>query len=218
MYHHVQPRQEAQNFFDETLTGWAARMRSAGCTTRYIQQELRYVERFVEAAGAFPWACGADDVDRYGADLARMHKASTVRQYQRALATYLGYLIDPAYDWSERCQQRFGMRPRQLCIPENTHKHVGTFDASPDRRALTPSELDRLFATLRDALDRAESSKRKGYYTIARDFAFLATVVGFGLRAREAARLELFDLSAATDTWAKAAYGPFGSDKIAAFK
>lgn len=204
---HTLPQKEA--FFDETIAGWATRMRAAGLLSTTIIVKCRAVRRFRASLERYTWECGHAHIDAYGATMAGRYAPATVRNYIGFLKDYYGYVSDPAYDWSARCRALFGVPFRQICVPENTLPHVSP-DGDPSRRSLTTAELERLFSAIRKGMERAGAVHRKGRLTAARDYALLATALGWGLRARELARLELFDLREAADHRLKARYGSCG--------
>jgi integrase/recombinase XerC len=198
------------DFLAETLDGWRNQHLAAGDEERSIAGEHRAVWTFVSQRNKFPWECTRADFDEFGAWLPTRYKASSIRQMQRAVKHYFSYLTDPAYDWDLECEARFGIRPRQICSRESMRKHAWSYEGDPHERPLTPGELEQLFACTKARMASAERSLRKGFFTIARDYALLATALCWGLRAREVAKLETFDLSAAVDTALKEAYGSLG--------
>jgi len=204
------PRSQPDVFFAETLAGFADRLLSCGNKKASIDQDRYHVAQFVRFANRYPWECTRRDVDKFGAYLATEFKSSTVRGYQQSLRRYLDYCADPAYDWSARARMLFGEPFVQLCVPENTRKHTWIYDADPQRRPLVDEELRALFTSIEAQMLDAPRGGHKGALTAARDYAMIATALGFGLRAREVARLETFDLSSQVDRELKVAYGSYG--------
>lgn len=198
------------DFLAETLDGWRDQRRAAGCKDRSIAHEQKSIWRFVAECNKLPWECTRADFDAFGASLDGRFAASTARQMQGAIARYFAYLTDPAYDWDLECERRFGLRPRQICSRLNMRSHAFIYEGDPAERALTSDELHTLFARTKARMLVAARSRRKGLLTIARDYALLATALAWGLRAREVAKLETFDFSAAVDATLKDAYGDLG--------
>jgi integrase/recombinase XerC len=197
-------------FFEETLDGYAAQRRSAGNQDRSILGELAIVRRFARTFGAPPHHADRSHVDGYFAGLARVFAPSTLRAHQYTMRRYFNYVTDPAYDWGRRCEEQFGIRLTQLCVPENTLKHAWRSEVGPGRRALSAQELSCLFGVMVAGITKAEHSHRKGVLTRARNYALLQCALGYGARAREIACAEIFDFGESTEQHAKERFGPYG--------
>jgi len=126
-----------------------------------------------------------------GADQAH----STVRSYQGAVASFLGYVCDPRYGWVAECEQRVGAVPRQICHEWNTATHVADYEGRPGRRPLSRTELQRLFDSCDEGVEAAAGSGRKGWLAAFRDATLFKVVYGWGLRRAEAAMLDVTDFS-----------------------
>src|SRR5579863_1094762 len=213
MYERILANQdlERRDFLERVLEGWRYRLQSAGDSPNFVKGEERAVRKFVGfLSGRGLWEATTNDADRYGASLARRYSPTTVRMAQGSMRRLYDYLCDRNYDWSRECYQRFGIEPRQIFLPENTFKHTLGYEANPQRRALSPSEVDRLFQALHAEVTRKSQGARKGYFTAGRDYAIIALSLAFGLRANESAHLELCDFGESVDPEVKATYGGFG--------
>jgi hypothetical protein len=120
-------------------------------------------------------------------------KRSTLRNYQQAIGSFCAYLIDPAYQWSTECEQRFGTHPVQVVHDWNTAVHVADAEADASKRAFTRNELIALFDHADDQVDRIRKAGRKGWLPTFRDAALLKTAYAFGLRRNESRMLDTVD-------------------------
>ncbi|MDR7304589.1 hypothetical protein JOF55_004833 [Haloactinomyces albus] len=108
-----------------------------------INGREQVLEAFARHADAFPWHWSAQMVDEWLGDLraVRNLKRSTLRNYQEAVQSFCAYIIDPAYGWSDECEQRFGTHPVQVVHEWNTAVHVTEAEEDAGKRALTRNEL-----------------------------------------------------------------------------
>jgi integrase/recombinase XerC len=76
----------------------------------------------------------------------------------------------------------------------NAVRHAQEYIGKPSgNRPLSRQEIKVLFGSLDPEIRRLQAEGHKGALTAARDLALLTTLYGWGLRRREAARLELHD-------------------------
>ena len=120
---------------------------------------------------------------------------STIRSYEGALAAFLDYACDPRYGWASECEQRMGVRPVQVCHEGNTAVHAAEYEGRPERRPLTRGELQAFLDAADDHVERASSSRRKGWLAAFRDATLFKVTYGWGLRRREAVMLDVPDLA-----------------------
>ena len=108
---------------------------------------------------------------------------------------FLAHVCDPRYGWIAECEQRVGARPVQVCHEDNLAVHVADSEGRPERRPLTREELQAFFDAADDLVERAASSRRKGWLATFRDASLFKVVYGWGLRRREAAMLDVADFA-----------------------
>ena len=120
---------------------------------------------------------------------------STVRSYEGALSAFLDYACDPRYGWAAECEQRVGVRLVQVCHEGNTAVHAAEYEGRPERRPLTRAELQAFLDAADDHVERAASSRRKGWLAAFRDATLFKVVYGWGLRRREAVMLDVTDFA-----------------------
>ena len=70
---------------------------------------------------------------------------STIRNYQMAVAMFVGFVCDRRYGWVELCEERFGSHPVQVFHEWNTATHTAEFEARPTNRPFSRDELQRFF-------------------------------------------------------------------------
>lgn len=186
------PLRPEPGLFEAMLSGWRAQQRSRRLSESLVSGRERVVRRFCEVAG-WPWQWSAAAVESWIASGGWAH--STVRSYQGALATFLGYVCDPRYGWIGECEQRVGARPVQVCHEDNLAVHVADYEGRPGRRPLTRAELQAFFDVADDRVERAAASGRKGWLATFRDASLFKVAYGWGLRRREVAMLDVSDFA-----------------------
>jgi site-specific recombinase XerD len=201
--------------FEAMLEGWQRQQ-----TSRFLQQKgtiaprVRLVRRFAEFTNQYPWQWTPAELEAFTAHLiSQEHPAvqSTIRSYHGALRMFCEFLTDGRYGWLSECEQRFGQAPVQIAHEWNTVEHVAEYEGQPGRRALTYDEVQALFDAADGRVDQIRSRGRKGAFAALRDAAILKAIYAFGLRRREAARLDTVDFRhnpRATQ------YGTFGSVQV----
>jgi len=185
------PSSEKPELLEEMLAGWRRQQQARRLSERLIGERERLVRRFTAATGCWPWQWTAARAEEWIASGAWAH--STIRSYQGALAVFLDYACDPRYGWVAECEQRAGARPVQVFGDGNVAVHVADYEGRPQRRPLTRAELQAFFDTADDHVERAASSRRKGWLAAFRDATLFKVVYGWGLRRREAAMLDVAD-------------------------
>src|SRR5260221_258958 len=84
----------------------------------------------------------------------------------------------------------------QVCHEGNTAVHAAEYEGRPERRPLTRAELQAFLDAADDHVERAASSRRKGWLAAFRDATLFKVVYGWGLRRRETAMLDVTDFAA----------------------
>lgn len=195
---HLDP---AQAVFDAMLAGWARQQRTRFLKEREtIEPRLALVRRLAAFTNQYPWEWAPAEAEAFITHLrspgrdGRAMAVSTCRGYEASLRIFMQYVTDARYDWPAECQQRFGCSPQQIFHEWNSVAHVTEYEGRPGRRPLTYDEVQALF----DAADTRVGSIRergvKGALAALRDAVLLKTVYAFGLRRREACRLDVADL------------------------
>lgn len=205
---------EAPAVFEAMLEGWERQQQSRYLQAGTIGPRLRGVRRFVEFSGQYPWQWGPGEVEAFTSALVsgpRPLAHSTVRGYQLVLQLFCGFITDPRYGWAEECQRRFGQAPVQVCHEWNTVAHLAEYEGRPGRRALTYDEVQSLFDAADARVGQIRARGRKGALAALRDAAIVKTVYAYGLRRREAARLDVADFRRNSRA---AGYGVFGSVQV----
>ena len=205
---------EAPAVFEAMLAGWERQQRSRYLQAATIGPRLRMIRRFAEFTGLYPWQWGAAEVEEFTASLVsgpRPLAHSTVRGYQMALQLFCEFVTDRRYGWAEECQRRFGRPPVQVCHEWNTVAHLAEFEGRPGRRALTYDEVQVLFDAADARVAQIRARGRKGALAALRDAAVLKVIYAYGLRRREAARLDVADLRRNPRV---PGYGRFGSVQV----
>jgi len=117
----------------ETALGcWVMQMESRNLTAGYIEDSYRAVLRFRDHTNDYPWNWSAGDLEAWSSELLAGRQARTVRTLQNHIGRFLGYLLDPAYEWAAVCEHYFGTHPVQVCSEWNTIRQHGE-GSSPGR-------------------------------------------------------------------------------------
>jgi site-specific recombinase XerD len=190
----VVPLRPEPALFEAMLEGWRRQQAARRLTGPLIDGRARLVRRFAEFTGAWPWQWTPGQVEQWVTSGGWAH--STVRSYEGALAAFLGYVCDPRYGWAAECEQQVGARPVQVCHEGSTAVHAAEYEGRPERRPLTRAELQAFLDAADDHVERAASSRRKGWLAAFRDATLFKVVYGWGLRRRETAMLDVTDFAA----------------------
>jgi len=178
------------------LTGWVAQQRSRLLVVSTVEQRVLVVRRFVAFSNDYPWRWSPGDVEEWTTSLVGQGLAhSTIRNYQQSVQLFCGYLTDRRYGWDELCEQRFGTYPVQVFHEWNTAAHRAEVEARPENRPLSRDELQAFFDYCDDRVGSVHNAGRKGWFSAFRDATLFKTIYGWGPRRREAAMLEIADLS-----------------------
>ncbi len=153
-----------EQVFQAMLDGWRNQQlrRNLGFGTVNAREAI--VRRFHAFAGSEPWEWSAADVDEFFMQRRAIPALaqSTLLGYQLALRAFLAYLVDPAYGWSEACEERFGTHPTQVCHEWNTARHTQDAIARPKKRALTWEEVQDLFDHADNRVERILAREGRG--------------------------------------------------------
>jgi site-specific recombinase XerD len=190
-------------FLDEEETVWGAMLEGWSMQQiggRNLQKSsvdnvLGPVREFQRFTGEWPWQWSAGSFDEWMAHVVGVrHLAmSSVRKYQQAVRGFCDYLCSQHYGWAKECEDRFGTHPIQVCHEWNTVRHLQSYEGDPGRRPLTRDELQRMLDHADDQVDIRLDSGRKGALPAYRDATLLKVTYAWGLRAREAAMLDVTD-------------------------
>lgn len=178
------------------LEGWELQQRSRMLSGLTIERRLLTVRRFVSFTNDYPWRWTPGDVEAWTAEMVSAGMAhSTVRNYQMAVSLFCGYLSDPRYQWHEVCERHFGDVPVQVFHEWNTVIHRGDYEGRPGNRPLSRDELQAFFDYCDQRVSQVQATGRKGWLAAFRDATLFKTIYAWGLRRREASKLETVDWS-----------------------
>jgi len=198
-----------EQVFTAMLDGWRNQQLARNLAFSTINGREKVVQAFARHADASPWLWTAQMVDEWLGDLraVRNLKRLTLRSYQEAVRSLCAYLIDPAYQWSSECEQRFGTHPIQVVHEWNTAVHVAEAEADAAKRAFTRAELVALFDHADEQVGRIRGAGRKGWLPAFRDAVLLKTAYAFGLRRNETRMLDTVDFGRNPDGTEFGEYG-----------
>lgn len=205
------------SFFDETLQGWHNQLIARGAKDATVKSYCNTVRTcFLEVLQTAPWRCSRADIDRWSVHFIeqRKNRRNTMRNKHTFVRQYLRYLCNDAYPWAAICYKRFGLRPRQLCVAENTTRHVAKLEGSTKRRCLSVVEVERFFDEIRRHIRSAVEHHVKGALTSARDYALYTVMLCWGLRDKEVAALLPQDLWEAVSPELKRRHGTYDTLQI----
>ena len=192
----VRPLQLEDAMFEAVLAGWRAQQRSRGNKANTVEAGVRVVRRLADHAQLWPWQWRALQVEEFVCDLAsapRPCRASTLRNYQSRIRTFLDYLTDARYPWAAVCERQFGCRPVQPFDERNLIVHVDDWEGDPGRRAMTVDELQAFFDFCDEQVRGRRALRRKGALAALRDCAMFKVCYGWGLRRAELVGLDVCD-------------------------
>lgn len=181
-----------EQVFAAMLDGWGSQQLARNLAPGTVQGRQRAVRAFAAHAGAYPWAWTPQMVDEWCTDLrtVRRLRRSTLRSYQVAVRLFCQYLTDPAYDWPQQCQRRFGTHPVQVVHEWNAAVHAQQAEADPSKRAFTVEELQAFFDHADAQVARIRVAGRKGWLPAFRDAVLFKVAYAYGLRRNETCILD----------------------------
>jgi hypothetical protein len=105
-----------EQVFAAMLDGWRTQQLARNLAFTAIEKRLSTVRAFAGHADAFPLAWRSQMLDEWLGDLRSLRglRRSTIRNYSSTMSAFCDYLTDPAYQWVERCERRFGTHPVQV--------------------------------------------------------------------------------------------------------
>jgi hypothetical protein len=153
-----------EQVFTAMLDGWRNQQLARNLAFSTINGREKAVQAFARHADALPWNWTSALVDEWLGDRRAVGnlKRSTLRNYQEAVRSFCSYIINPAYQWSVECEQRFGTHPVQVVHEWNTAVHVADAEADAGKRAFTRKELTALFDHADEQVDRIRSRGPQG--------------------------------------------------------
>lgn len=167
---------------DGFVASWSAR----GFSPVFIENATGVLERFLAMLAVPAWEAGPDDVDEVVAQLvAKGMVASTRRGYVQAFKDFHRFLMVRK---AAEIQATFGVVLVDPVDEFNASRHVGN-DSPSTKAPPTPERMEEFFGFLRDRIATARKFGPAG-----RDYALFRTLYHAGVRADEAASLELADL------------------------
>lgn len=182
--------------FEAMVTGWShqqmARNLSAGTISAQVAT-IRRFQDFCEVDG--PWAWTPVMADDWITELRGIHRLahSTILSYQGALRHFMDYLLDPAYEWAQQCQDRFATHPVQIITEANSARHAHEGPGDPRKRAYTTDELQDLCDTADEQVTRRYQVGTKGAMVALRTATITKVAYAWGLRRNEVRMLDLTD-------------------------
>ncbi len=180
----------------EMIRGYGAMLLASGRSQEAVAKVLRELRNVINWLEAYPWEWTTTGIDEWGAWMRTEGKAlSTVRNRQGLVRRFCDYMASPEYEWVERCRAEFGVAPRQVCFEWNTTRHIEDMEGRPERRAFTKDELQRLFDTMDDRIERIQTTGNKGFAVAWRDATMNKLQYAAGLRAGELVKLQTCDLN-----------------------
>jgi integrase/recombinase XerD len=167
---------------DAFVGSWSAR----GFSPVTIENASGVLDRFLVMLGVPAWEAGLDDVDRVVAELvAKGMVASTRRGYVQAFKDFHRFLVARK---AAEIEATFGVHLVEVVDEFNAARHVGN-DSPSEKAPPTVERMEDFFVFLRDRIATARKFGPAG-----RDYALFRTLYHGGLRADEAASLEVADL------------------------
>jgi len=177
---------DAEGFEAACMNAFVASWSARGFSPVFIENATGVLERFLGLLAVPAWEAGPDDVDEVVAQLvANGLAASTRRGYVQSFKDFHRFLVVRK---AAEIEATFGVHLVDPVDEFNASRHVGN-DSPSEKAPPTPERMEDFFGFLRD---RIATSRKFG--PAGRDYALYRTLYHAGLRADEAASLELADL------------------------
>lgn len=151
-----------------------------------IENGTGILERFLARVGRPVWEVTKEDIDRVAGELASQGIGSTTRRsYIQAFKSFHRFVsVRKAFE----IEAFFGVRIEDPLDEFNSSRHVA-LDSPATRPPPSEERMEQFFDFLKNRIAGARK-----YSTAARDYTLFRTLYHAGLRAEEAASLEIRDL------------------------
>lgn len=177
---------DANEFQAACIEAFIGSRSARGFSNITIENATGVLERFLAILGVPAWDATPADIDRVVAELlAKGMAPSTRRGYVQAFKDFHRYLVARK---AAEVEATFGVQLADPLDEFNAARHVGN-DSPSTRPPPTPERLEAFFDFLRERVGTARKFTPAG-----RDYALFRTLYHAGLRADEAASLEIADL------------------------
>jgi integrase/recombinase XerD len=177
---------DAASFQAACIDAFVGSRAARGFSAVTIENATGVLERFLVLLGVPAWEADSDDIDRVVAELlAKGMAPATRRGYVQAFKDFHHYLMARK---AAEIEATFGVRLADPVDEFNAARHVGN-DSPSAKVPPTLERMENFFGFLRDRIATARK-----FGPAARDYALFRTLYHAGLRADEAASLELQDL------------------------
>ena len=177
---------DAAAFEASCVDGFVASWSARGFSPVFIENAAGVLDRFLTMLVVPAWEAGPEDVDEVVALLvARGMASSTRRGYVQAFKDFHRFLVVRK---AAEIEATFGVVLVDPVDEFNASRHVGN-DSPSSKAPPTPERMEEFFGFLRDRIGTARKFGPAG-----RDYALFRTLYHGGLRADEAASLEIADL------------------------
>ena len=182
----VGPAPDPWEFQSACVEAFVASQVARGFSEVTITNATGVLDRFLSACGRLSWEVTADDVDRVVGELAAAGLAATTRRgYVQAFRSFHGFLVARR---AGQIEGWFGVRLEDPIDAFNASRHVGDDSASTG----PPPDVERVVRFFEFLRGRIATARK--YATAGRDYALFRTLYHAGLRAEEAAMLDVGDV------------------------
>jgi len=168
------------------LGGFVASQVARGFSPLTIKGDNGVLDRFLALADKPAWELTAHDVDQVVAILVERGTGPVTRR--EYVTTFRQFFVYLQARHAAEIERRFGVRLADPLDRFHAGRHA-TNDSPATRPPPTPARMDAFFAFVREGLPTARK-----WLPLARDYALFRTLYHAGLRAAEAAALELRDV------------------------
>ncbi len=177
---------DPERFQAQCLDAYVASQVARGFSSVTVENGIGTLERFLALCGRPAWEVTREDVDRVVGDLAARGMAATTRRgYVQAFKGFHAFLVARK---AVEIAALFGVALTDPLDEFNAARHIGN-DSPATRPPPSPERMETFFDFLKGRI----ASSRK-FAPAGRDYALVRTLYHAGLRADEAASLELGDL------------------------
>jgi site-specific recombinase XerD len=179
---------------EDMLGGYEKRrLGSLGYDPETFKRDKARIREFLDFTGKPPWEWDENDFDAWCYDelvLARRLKTSSQRVYQRAIRSFLDYLVGNR-TWQARTSQLCGSSIHQICNDGNCIPHLVENERAQSTRSMTHGEIEQFFSAIDREIEQTALFNCKGLLPIMRDKAMFYTQYCGGLRISENRGLDI---------------------------
>lgn len=183
-----------EEVLSQIIHAYNNRLASRRLNPSTISNKIRVLNHFIEYTSLYPWQWTSEDFEDWSAYLytIRNNSEATQRGKQRIINQFQSFLLESP-KLIDLIETSFSVKPKHICSELNLIAHKVEDENKEKRIAFTKNQLESLWKFFDEEIVRAYQDKDKNFKTLQRDKVLYFIIYYFGLRANEAAMLNVTD-------------------------